>query len=192
MLMASGAPGVKFLGWLGTGSNCHGPTMWCIFYIDKDMTVTAYFGTSSYFDLVVTKSGTGTGTVSSNVPGVNCGADCEEKYFLGSAVTLTPVPDPGSLFAGWSGACTGTASCTVTIDDNKAVTAIFVLPLALNSPVSPNGEVGLSYNVPLIAAGGLPPYTFNVVKGALRPGLSLGSLEIVGTPTRAGTYKFTV
>jgi vibriolysin len=45
-------------------------------------------------------------------------------------VALTATPDPGSLFAGWSGDCSGTGSCQVTMSQARSVTATF----APNSP----------------------------------------------------------
>src|SRR4030095_5918505 len=40
-------------------------------------------------------------------------------------VTLTATPAAGSTFAGWSGACSGTGSCTVTMSAARSVTATF-------------------------------------------------------------------
>jgi uncharacterized repeat protein (TIGR02543 family) len=40
-------------------------------------------------------------------------------------VTLTALPTTGTAFAGWTGACSGTGSCTVIMDANKTVTASF-------------------------------------------------------------------
>jgi uncharacterized repeat protein (TIGR02543 family) len=41
-------------------------------------------------------------------------------------VTLIAMPDAGSGFAGWGGACSGTqATCSVTMDAAKTVTATF-------------------------------------------------------------------
>ena len=40
-------------------------------------------------------------------------------------MTLTATPEAGSVFAGWSGACTGTGDCVVTMDAVKSVTATF-------------------------------------------------------------------
>jgi hypothetical protein len=40
-------------------------------------------------------------------------------------VTLTATAAPGSVFLGWSGACGGTAGCPLTLDADRAVTAVF-------------------------------------------------------------------
>src|SRR6266545_5517475 len=76
------------------------------------------------FTLSVAKSGAGTGTVSDG-GAIVCGSTCAATYASGTIVTLTASPSAGSVFQGWSGACTGTGSCTVTMDANKSVTAQF-------------------------------------------------------------------
>jgi hypothetical protein len=40
-------------------------------------------------------------------------------------VTLTAAPASGSTFIGWSGACSGTGTCNVTLGANAGVTALF-------------------------------------------------------------------
>ena len=40
-------------------------------------------------------------------------------------MTLTPNPAAGSTFAGWSGACSGVGSCSVTMNSGLSVNAIF-------------------------------------------------------------------
>lgn len=75
--------------------------------------------------LTVGLGGTGSGTVSSSVPGITCGEDCSEEYERGSAVTLTAGSGPGSVFVGWTGDCTGSGPCELTMDSPKAVTATF-------------------------------------------------------------------
>ena len=77
------------------------------------------------FTLAVVKIGTGAGTVTSSAGGINCGATCAADFDAGANVTLTATPTSGSVFAGWSGPCTGTGSCAVTVDAAKAVTAAF-------------------------------------------------------------------
>ena len=68
------------------------------------------------------------GTVTSDVAGIDCGLDCAQGYAPNTEVTLTAVPAAGgSTFAGFSGGgCSGSgATCTVTVDAAKAVTATF-------------------------------------------------------------------
>ena len=79
-------------------------------------------------DLGVSKSGTGTGTVTSDPAGINCGVDCTELFDYGTLVTLTAAPDAGSEFVGWSGQCSGTNPVTdVTVDSSKICDAEFAL-----------------------------------------------------------------
>lgn len=80
------------------------------------------------YNINVTKTGTGSGTVTSNITGINCGSKCSDSFISGSTVTLTASPDTGSLFQ-WSGACSGTGSCPLTMNGDKAVTATFYLPI---------------------------------------------------------------
>jgi hypothetical protein len=86
-------------------------------------------GTSSLPALAVTKAGTGAGTVTSSPAGINCGSTCSSTFSSGTLVTLSAVPAAGSSFAGWSGACSGTGACSVTLDSAKSVTATFTLNL---------------------------------------------------------------
>jgi uncharacterized repeat protein (TIGR01451 family)/uncharacterized repeat protein (TIGR02543 family) len=77
------------------------------------------------YTLTVTRIGDG--TVTSSIGGIFCGAACSATYNSGDVVTLTATAGAGWTFAGWSGACTGTGTCTVTMDANKSVTATFTL-----------------------------------------------------------------
>jgi hypothetical protein len=76
-------------------------------------------------ELTISKEGTGSGTVTSTPAGIDCGSACSASFPAGSGVTLTASAAEGSTFAGWSGACTGTGTCTVTVDGATAVTATF-------------------------------------------------------------------
>jgi len=90
----------------------------------KSVAITVQAQTTTYA-LSVGKSGTGTGTVSSSPAGINCGTTCTSSYSSGTTVTLTATPAAGSTFAGWSGACSGTGACTVSMTAARAVTATF-------------------------------------------------------------------
>jgi subtilisin family serine protease len=89
------------------------------------------------FTVTVNKAGAGTGTVTSNSSGIDCGATCNGQFPLGSTVNLTATPDPASVFAGWNGDCSGTAPCSLT--QNATVTATFNMAAP---PPDPSDNVG--------------------------------------------------
>ena len=89
------------------------------------------------FTVTVTKAGAGAGTVRSDSSGVDCGATCNGQYPQGSPVNLTATPDPGSVFAGWSGDCVGTSPCSLTKD--ATVTATFNIALPPPTPSDSGG-----------------------------------------------------
>ncbi len=111
-----------FTGWSGACSGT-GP---CTVTMDQARSVTATFTLQTH-TLTVAKTGTGSGTVTSSPAGIDCGATCSHSYTQGTVVTLTATPATGSTFAGWSGDCSGTGSCTVTMSQARSVTATFNL-----------------------------------------------------------------
>lgn len=74
-------------------------------------------------------AGTGRGSVTSVPSGLTCeAASCAALFPRAWQVTLYAAAAPGSRFAGWSGACTGTASaCPLHLGADVAVTAAFDL-----------------------------------------------------------------
>ena len=60
----------------------------------------------------------------------------------------------------------------------------------------PNGTVKTAYSAAINASGGCAPYKWTIVSGALPAGVTAKvpstttSLNLAGTPTRAGTYSF--
>ena len=84
------------------------------------------------YSLTVTKDGNGSGTVTSDDGNINCGGDCLESYTHGDSVTLTAVPDPGSVFSSWD--CGGTPTTLSTIEISMtgpaSCTATFTLDVA--------------------------------------------------------------
>jgi hypothetical protein len=125
-LTAVPANGSAFTGWSGTGISCLG-TSSCTVTMTQPRTVTATF--NPIHTLTVTVAGRG-GVESQGIlcaPDFGLG-DCSESYPEGTAVTLTASPDNGWLFGEWSGDCTGTGDCVVTMTVDRAVAATFVQP----------------------------------------------------------------
>jgi subtilisin family serine protease len=64
--------------------------------------------------LTVTKTGAGSGVVTSSPAGINCGPACIAPFPEGTSATLTGTPSPGSAFVGWGGYCYyGNEPCTI-------------------------------------------------------------------------------
>ena len=118
-LTATPATGSTFAGWSGTGCTTGSVTM------NASKTCTATFNPQAPQTLLlsITKAGTGNGTVTSSPAGINCGSTCSGTYNSGTAVSLTPTPAAGSIFAGWSGS--GCTSGTVTMNANTSCMATF-------------------------------------------------------------------
>lgn len=82
-------------------------------------------GSVTVYTLSVSKSGSGSGTVTSSPSGINCGSTCSKSFTSGTNVTLMANPSSGSTFGGWSGSCSGTGSCNVSMSQARSVTASF-------------------------------------------------------------------
>src|SRR5512147_3262982 len=76
--------------------------------------------------LTINKSGSG--TITSNPPGINCGASCSVNFENGASITLVANGTAGSTFSGWSGACSGTGGCVVVMNGAQTVSAAFAPP----------------------------------------------------------------
>lgn len=125
MLTASPAPGSAFAGWGGACTGI-GTGLTCTVTINAATSVTARFNLIRH-SLAITTLGDGDGEVTSNPLGIACGLDCSEQFPHGTTVELTANPAPGTVFSGWSGACTGTGSCSVLVTAATSVTATFAL-----------------------------------------------------------------
>ncbi|MPZ70566.1 MAG: hypothetical protein GEU71_13715 [Actinobacteria bacterium] len=69
----------------------------------------------------------GGGTVTSEEFDIDCGAECEAEHVEGTTGVLTATPDDGFEFTRWEGDCASTDAneCTVEMNGDRAVTAIF-------------------------------------------------------------------
>ncbi len=119
-----------FEGWSGA---CSG-TAPCSVTMSQAISVSASFAAKPTPPVVVTQAlqyqriGTGAGSVSFAPPGTlaTCSDSCSNSFTSGAVVSLTAEAAQGSTFQGWSGACSGSESCTVTMSQAIAVSASFV------------------------------------------------------------------
>jgi hypothetical protein len=97
--------------------------------IPSATTATVNFALVPEYQLAVTRSGNGRGTVRSNPTGIVCGTDCVQKFDGNARVTLQEIHDPAeTIFLGWGGGeCPAAgAECTVIMSRAVGVTAHFV------------------------------------------------------------------
>jgi hypothetical protein len=124
-LTATASAQSDFTGWAGGACSGSGA---CVVTMTAAAAATATFTLKKYL-LQVNKAGSGTGTVTSNVGGISCGATCSSQLDFNTVVTLTAVATNGSTFTGWSGGgCSSTGSCVQTMTAISTVTANFTCP----------------------------------------------------------------
>jgi hypothetical protein len=188
-LTASPFEGYRFDGWSGDPDCTDGEIT-----MNADIACTATFTspTVPMHMLTITKTGNGSGRVSSTPGGIDCGAECNEDaqaYDYNQSVTLTAQADEGSEFIGWSGvgSCGTEDTCTVTMDQAYTVTADFN---AFGSATL-SGTIGAIYGINVIGMAGKP---VNLKGPACPP--NGNQCEIIGSTTTGlesplnGTYAF--
>ncbi|HEV2303143.1 MAG TPA: hypothetical protein VGR91_16370, partial [Stellaceae bacterium] len=116
-LTAAPAAGWRFSGW---GGACAGIGA-CKVTVNAAKSVAATF--TQFFGLTVSKSGRG--RVTSRPAGIACGKNCSADFAAATTVALRASAAAGWHFAGWGGACSGTARCRVSLEAAAGVTALF-------------------------------------------------------------------
>jgi hypothetical protein len=99
----------------------------------------------------IVKVGAGAGSLTSASGGISCGDDCTEQVVDGSTLEIVAVPDAGSVFGGWAGACSGrSTSCRLTVHADTTIEARFALKPRLTAlrllltPPSPRAGASLT------------------------------------------------
>ena len=157
MLIPTPQADSSFLGWSGA---CAG-TGTCTVTMDQTQSVTASF-TLVRATLTVGQSGNGSGSATSSPAGISCRNTCSRSFTYGSTVTLTATPTTGSRFSGWTGACTGTDTCTVTMNQTRSLAATFTLiPESLNASRTGIGSGRVASNPAGISCGSTCSHGFN-------------------------------
>ncbi|NBQ87807.1 MAG: DUF4214 domain-containing protein, partial [Betaproteobacteria bacterium] len=120
--------GQRFVGW---GGACSGAGA-CTVTLDAARSVSAQFASGAQL-LSLAKSGTGRGSVTSTPNLIDCGPLCQNaaaSVDAGTTITLRAVPDANSRFAGWSGACSGSADCVITAQTGGGAATVLQLGAA--------------------------------------------------------------
>jgi len=143
-LTATPDAGSVFAGF--TAPSCATGATTCVVTMLEAQSVTATFSAAAMANLLVSKAGTGGGTVTLDPPGASCGSGCW-SYPVGTSVTLRALAASNSTFAGWSGACSGsTPTCVVGMAGSRVVTATFAplptYPLTVTRSGTGTGVVG--------------------------------------------------
>jgi hypothetical protein len=139
------------------------------------------------FTLTVTLSsvfGNGTGTVTSSPAGIDCGAGgstCSYEFPAGSQVTLTATPAAGSTFERFiGGPCNGPGTCTVTMNTDRTVKAVFG-----KSPMQT-----LTVTVPSSGAGSVTSSPAGISCGSICSHAFPTSSQVTLTATPAAGWDF--
>jgi M6 family metalloprotease-like protein len=94
---------------------------------DKLYTFDISYSQVNLNSLIISKAGTGSGTIVSLPANISCGATCSANFTTGTDVILTAASADNSIFTGWTGGgCSGSGSCRISMLSDVSVQAIFV------------------------------------------------------------------
>jgi alpha-tubulin suppressor-like RCC1 family protein len=176
-LIATPTGGSTFAGWSGACTTSSEP---CAVTMTAAQNVTATFtAPPPAYLLIVTLAGAGNGIVTSNPVGIECGATCNAQF--SGSVTLTASPVSGSVFGGWSGACSNLSGpCTISMTAAKTVTATFkpAPPSAYLLTITPAGA----------GSGVVTSTPVGIECGSACSANFTGSVTLTATPASGSTF----
>lgn len=140
--------------------------------------------------------------------GIDCGGGssaCTQTYSGPQTVTLTAIPDPGFIFTGWSGRCSGSESVTLTVSIVTTCGVSFGLPdppvpwTALFFDSTPGDYIGLGqrsvytaensvWHVSRQIVGTLANFSIITLEGDEEVGMHIGFDTTAGPVIAPGTY----
>ncbi len=142
-LTAAAASGSVFAYWTGA---CIGASPTCTVVMSSDMNVTAVFEPAETKKVELAairrRMNSGNGAITSTDGMIDCGTHCRTRYYPNTLVVLSASPEANSTFTGWTGACSGTGACSVTMDKAKTVVATFAGPQKLTVSKRKTGKGG--------------------------------------------------
>jgi hypothetical protein len=131
--------------------------------------------------------------IAATPPVASCSGDCTRIIPNGSSITLTPFALSGYAFKEWSGDCSGTGNCTLTMNSTKNVSATFQPRCQLIALITAPGTSSTgSYNVSWSAS--TPGATYTLYEGgvAVPACTNINSNYCSFTGKSNGTYNYTV
>ncbi len=147
----------------------------------REVQATIPAATPTLYTLTVSKTGTGSGTVTTSPTG--------SRFTSGTSVTLTATPDANSTFAGWSGGYSGSAGTTsiVVMNSNVSVSAAFNLKTytirasaGYGGSISPSGSATVN-------AGSYKTYAFTPRRGYCISSVRIDGISIA--PIQSYTFN---
>jgi hypothetical protein len=157
-------PLIVFAGWSGGG--CQGNAVTCTFAVNSNTNIVVTLNPApppppANAQLTVTLSGNGQGQVTTSPAGISCPGTCTASFSSGTQLTVTATPAAGSVFAGYSGACTTQTSkikgyekgasnsspsptCSFTASGNEVLTAAFNAVAPPPPPPPPPSQISVT------------------------------------------------
>jgi hypothetical protein len=155
----------------------------------------AAWGSLASYDLSVSTAGSGSGTVTGGSGAIACGSTCSASFVDASSVSLTATAAVGSTFTGWSGACSGTGPCIVSLLGDRDVIAEFAVQSSAGggggggSASVPNLGVSIIAKSTQLAPGDVDEFTIYIKNaggaGSLQTDLKIqlpGSMTLLSPP----------
>ena len=194
-LSATPNAGYVFTGWSGACTGT-GP---CSVTMNGAESASATFALAPSDTLSVTNAESADGVVKSADASIDCGTTCSAGYLPGTIVSLSATPNAGYVFTGWSGACTGTGPCSVTMNGAQSVIAAFALALPgtriTHATITPKrGKAKFAFQAIGLATGFQCALVKVPKKARGRPSLTYGSCHSPRSYNglAAGSYEFSV
>ncbi len=128
---------------------------------------------------------TGTGTFSASYSNTTASFSTSKLFNTGTEVTITAIPGTGYSFTGWSNGCTGTGTCTLTMDQARSVSANFT---ANGAPISISSVASSTTNT----TATITWTTNESATSTLNYGLTSGYSSSTSSSTATTSHSFTL
>lgn len=142
--------------------------------------------------LTIAQTGQGSGSVTSDPGTVTWnGTNGFASYYYSIPATLTAQPNAGSIFSGWSGAgCQGTGTCTVNLNSDTTVTAIFEREPVGKGDINYDGQLNLIDAVlALQVIAGISPQQTVYKDANVNGDAEIGFAEVIFIPQKTSGLR---